>query len=237
MSTCFTETHAATVRVLRRNGCTVILPPKQACCGALHTHSGDLAGGRAMARRNIAAFEALGVDAIIVNAAGCGSTLKEYGHLLSNDPAWAARASACAAKVQDISEFLAAIDLNTRDLRPLNLSVTYQEPCHLAHAQRISAQPRQLLQAIPGLTLREMREPALCCGSAGIYNLTEPAMAARLGARKLEHAQATAAEVLVTANPGCHIQLASGLRQRGSAMRVMHLVELLDQAYQKGVKG
>lgn len=234
MSTSFAEVHAATLRVLQKNGCEVILPPDQGCCGALHTHSGDLEGGRALARRNIAAFEALGVDAIIVNAAGCGSTLKEYGHLLAGEPAWAARAQAFAAKVKDISEFLAAIELNTRDLAPLHLSVTYQEPCHLAHAQRISAQPRALLRAIPGLALREMREPALCCGSAGVYNLTQPEMAARLGARKLDHAEATAAEVLVTANPGCHLQLASGLRERGSAMRVMHIVELLDQSYRAG---
>jgi glycolate oxidase iron-sulfur subunit len=231
MSTAFAEVHAATIRVLCKNGCEVILPPDQGCCGALHIHGGDMQGGRELARRNIAAFEALGVDAIIVNAAGCGSTLKEYAHLLGDDPAWAERARAFAAKIKDVSEFLAGIELNTRDLKPLPLTVTYQEPCHLAHAQRISAQPRTLLKAIPGLVLKEMHESALCCGSAGIYNITEPEMAAQLGNRKLDNAEASGAEVIVTANPGCQLQLAGGLRTRGSSMQVRHIVELLDQSY------
>lgn len=231
MATAFADVHAATLRVLRKNGCEVILPPDQGCCGALHVHGGDMDGGRELARRNIAAFEGLGLDAIIVNAAGCGSTMKEYGHLLHDDPAWAARAAAFSAKVKDISEFLAAIELNTRDLKPLPITVTYQEPCHLAHAQRISAQPRKLLRAIPRLVLKEMPESSLCCGSAGIYNVTQPEMAAQLGARKLNNAQTTNAEVLVTANPGCHLQLAGGLQRRSSTMRVRHIVELLDAAY------
>jgi glycolate oxidase iron-sulfur subunit len=234
MSTAFAEVHQASIRVLRKNGCEVLLPPDQGCCGALHVHGGDMDGGRELARRNIAAFEGLGVDAIIVNAAGCGSTLKEYGHLLHDDPAWAARAQAFAAKVKDISEFLAGVELNTRDMRPVNATVTYQEPCHLAHAQRISAQPRALLRAIPGLTLKEMAESSLCCGSAGVYNVTQPAMAEQLGNRKLDNAEATQAQILVTANPGCHLQLAGGLRRRGSTMQVRHIVELLDQAYQQG---
>src|SRR5215212_1318984 len=231
MSTAFANVHAATIRVLQKNGCEVLLPPDQGCCGALHVHGGDMDGGRELARRNIAAFEGLGLDAIIVNAAGCGSTMKEYGHLLHDDPAWAERAKAFAAKVKDVTEFLGAIELNTRDLKPVAITVTYQEPCHLAHAQRISAQPRALLRAIPGLILKEMHESSLCCGSAGIYNITEPEMAARLGNRKLDNAEATSADILVTANPGCHIQLAGGLRRRGSAMRVRHIVEVLDQAY------
>ncbi len=231
MSTAFANVHEATIRVLQKNGCEVLLPPDQGCCGALHVHGGDMDGGRELARRNIAAFEGLGLDAIIVNAAGCGSTMKEYGHLLHDDPAWAERANACAAKVKDVSEFLAAIELNTRDLKPLNATVTYQEPCHLAHAQRISAQPRALLRAIPGLILKEMHESSLCCGSAGIYNITEPEMAARLGNRKLDNAEATQADILVTANPGCHIQLAGGLHRRSSAMKVRHIVEVLDEAY------
>lgn len=231
MSTAFAEVHQATIRVLQKNGCAVLLPPDQGCCGALHIHGGDMGGGRELARRNIAAFEGLGVDAIIVNAAGCGSTLKEYAHLLHDDPAWAERARRFAAKVKDISEFLAGIELNTRDLRPLRGSVTYQEPCHLAHAQRISAQPRRLLRAIPGLELKEMAESSLCCGSAGIYNISQPAMAAQLGNRKLDNVEAAGAAILVTANPGCHLQLAGGLRQRGSPMQVRHIVELLDQSY------
>jgi glycolate oxidase iron-sulfur subunit len=231
MSTAFADVHAATIRVLQKNGCEVILPPDQGCCGALHVHGGDMDGGRELARRNIAAFEGLGVDAIIVNAAGCGSTMKEYGHLLHDDPAWAERARAFSAKVKDVSEFLGAIELNTRDLKPLDATVTYQEPCHLAHAQRISAQPRKLLKAIPSLKLVEMHESSLCCGSAGIYNVTEPEMAERLGNRKLDNAEATGAQILVTANPGCHLQLAGGLRRRGNAMQVRHIVEVLDQAY------
>jgi glycolate oxidase iron-sulfur subunit len=231
MSTAFAEIHGATARVLRRNGCTVLIPALQGCCGALHSHGGDLEGARDLARRNIAAFEAQQVDAIIVNAAGCGSALKEYGHLLHGDPAWAARAAAFSAKVRDISEFLAGIELNTRDMRPLPITVTYQEPCHLAHAQRISAAPRKLLQAVPGLALREMPEASLCCGSAGIYNVTQPEMAARLGRRKVDNALTTGAEVVITANPGCHLQLAGELRARGSAVQVRHLVEILDMAY------
>jgi len=231
MSTAFANVHAATIRVLQKNGCEVLLPPDQGCCGALHVHGGDMDGGRELARRNIAAFEGLGLDAIIVNAAGCGSTMKEYGHLLHDDPAWAERANAFAAKVKDVSEFLGRIELNTRDLKPVHATVTYQEPCHLAHAQRISAQPRALLRAIPGLLLKEMHDSSLCCGSAGIYNITEPEMAARLGNRKLDNAEATSADIIVTANPGCHLQLAGGLRRRGSAMRVLHIIEVLDQAY------
>jgi glycolate dehydrogenase iron-sulfur subunit len=231
MSTAFAEVHEATIRVLQKNGCEVILPPGQGCCGALHVHGGDMEGGRELARRNIAAFEGMGLDAIIVNAAGCGSTLKEYGHLLHDDPIWAERAGAFAAKIKDVSEFLAGIELNTRDLKPLDITVTYQEPCHLAHAQRITAQPRKLLKAIPGLRLKEMHESALCCGSAGIYNVTQPEMAARLGNRKLDNAEATGANMIVTANPGCHLQLAGGLQRRGSPMQVRHIVEVLDQSY------
>jgi glycolate oxidase iron-sulfur subunit len=232
MSTAFADVHRATIRVLQKNGCAVVLPPDQGCCGALHAHGGDLEGARELARRNIAAFEGLGVDAIIVNAAGCGSTLKEYGHLLHEDAEWAERAAAFSAKIKDVSEFLASIELNTADMRPVNLTVTYQEPCHLAHAQRISAQPRNLLRAVPGLKLAEMHESSLCCGSAGIYNVTQPEMAAQLGDRKLNNAEATGADVVVTANPGCHLQLAGGLERRGSRMRVRHIVEVLDEAYQ-----
>jgi glycolate oxidase iron-sulfur subunit len=234
MSTAFANIHEATIRVLRRNHCQVLLPPDQGCCGALHTHGGDLEGGRELARRNIAAFEAAGldqVDAIIVNAAGCGSTLKEYGHLLAGDPVWESRAKAFAAKIKDVHEFLMSIPLNTADLRPLPLRVTYQEPCHLAHAQRITAQPRKLLTAIPQLQLLEMAESSLCCGSAGIYNITQPEMAGVLGARKVDNATATGADVVATGNPGCAMQLAAELGKRGSAMQVRWIVELLDEAY------
>jgi len=234
MSTAFADVHAATIRVLQKNGCEVILPPGQRCCGALHTHGGDLDGGRELARQNIAAFEGLGVDAIVINAAGCGSTLKEYGHLLHDDPEWHTRAVAFSQKVKDVHEFLAGIELNRAALGRLDLQVTYQEPCHLAHAQRITVQPRTLLRAIPGLELREMQESALCCGSAGVYNVTQPEMAARLGARKVNNALATGAHVIATANPGCALQLAGELRRRGEAVQVRYIVELLDESYRRG---
>jgi glycolate oxidase iron-sulfur subunit len=235
MSTAFAEVHDATIRVLQKNGVEVILPPGQGCCGALHTHGGDLDGGRELARVNIEAFEGLGVDAIIVNAAGCGGTLKEYGHLLHDDPEWHERAAAFGHKIRDIHEYLAGIGLKREGLGRLEVSVTYQEPCHLAHAQRISAQPRALLQAIPGLELREMHESALCCGSAGIYNVTQPEMAARLGARKVTNALATGAQVIATGNPGCAMQLAGELRRRGEEAQVRYIVELLDESYRKGL--
>lgn len=234
MSTAFAGVHEATIRVLQRNGCEVILPPDQGCCGALHTHGGDLDGGRDLARNNIEAFEGLGVDAIIVNAAGCGSTMKEYGHLLHDDAEWRERGEAFARKVKDVHEFLAGLGLRSEGLGRLDVSVTYQEPCHLAHAQRISAQPRALLQAIPGLTLKEMHESSLCCGSAGIYNVTQPEMALALGARKVDNALATGAQVIATGNPGCALQLAGELRRRGEDVQVRYIVELLDESYRRG---
>ncbi|MFM2309313.1 MAG: hypothetical protein RLY87_1434 [Chloroflexota bacterium] len=230
MSTAFAHVHSATIRVLQRNGVTVVVPRDQGCCGALHAHGGELDSARALAKRNIEAFGTT-YDAVIVNAAGCGSTLKEYGHLLHDDAAWADRAAAFSANVRDISEYVAALDVNTADLKPLPITVTYQEPCHLAHAQRISAQPRALLKKIPGLTLIEMAESSLCCGSAGIYNVTQPELAGQLGNRKIANAVRTNAAVVVTANPGCHLQLAGGLRTQGSAMKVLHIAEVLDMAY------
>lgn len=236
MSTAATHVHEATIRVLQRNGCDVLLPPDQGCCGALHTHGGDLDGGRDLARRNIEAFTGLGIDAIVVNAAGCGSTLKEYGHLLHDDPAWHARGTAFSAKVKDIHEFLAGIEFQREGLGTLPVTVTMQDPCHLAHAQRITAQPRTLLQAIPGLELREMQESSLCCGSAGVYNVTQPDMAMRLGVRKVNNALATGAEVIATANPGCAIQLVGELRRRNQPVQVRYVVELLDEAYRRGAR-
>ncbi|HEX6777910.1 MAG TPA: heterodisulfide reductase-related iron-sulfur binding cluster [Ktedonobacterales bacterium] len=239
MSTAFAETDRATARVLAANGCEVHVPAGQGCCGALTIHAGDLDRARVQARQTIAAFERLEasapVEAIIVNAAGCGAALKEYGHLLREDSAFAERAAAFSAKVQDITEFLGDLEqrgLLNRTMRPLHLKVTYQEPCHLAHAQRVSDQPRRLLRAIPGLQLVEMRESALCCGSAGIYNITQPEMSRRLLKRKMGHALATGAEVIVSANPGCILQLQAGTRAAGRAARVAHIVDLLDEAYQ-----
>jgi glycolate oxidase iron-sulfur subunit len=231
MHTAYAGVHRATVRVLTRNGWEVAVPKEQGCCGALHVHAGETDGGRELMRRNIAAFEAAGVDLIVNNAAGCGAAMKEYGHLLRDDPAWAARAAAFSAGVRDVTEILADAPLRG-DLRPLNLTVTYQEPCHLAHAQRIVAQPRALLRAIPGLKLVEMAESSLCCGSAGSYSVTQPEMSARLLDRKLTHALATEPAVIVSANPGCMLQLQAGLRQRDiTDVQVRHIVEVIDAAY------
>ncbi len=228
MSTALAEVDRATIRVLQRAGCDVVNTAGQGCCGALNAHGGDLDGMKEMARRNIAAFEADGEAPIVVNSAGCGAMLKDYGHHLRDDPAWAARAAAFSARVQDATELLARRELPVR--RPLPFVVTYQDPCHLAHAQRITAQPRALLRSIPGLDLREMAESTLCCGSAGIYNLTNPDESAKLQARKLDNALATGAEVIATANPGCLLQLRAGLKERGSEVRVKHVIELLDEA-------
>jgi len=230
MSTAYASVHDSTIRVLTRNGYDVTLVSEQGCCGALHVHGGAPDGGRKLARTNIDAFESANFDAIIVNAAGCGAALKEYGHLLKDDPAYAERASTFSATVRDVVEFLGDVGLSATP-GPLHWTVTYQEPCHLAHAQRITKQPRALIKAIPGLTLIEMPESSLCCGSAGIYNLIQPDMSSALLTRKLDNALSTGAEAIVSANPGCMLQIAAGLRARGDRRPVIHLVELLDRAY------
>lgn len=230
MSTVFAETDRATARVLLAHGCAVTIPSGQGCCGALTIHAGDMDEARVMARRNIEAFERGGQETIIVNAAGCGAALKEYAHLLSDDPLYAERARAFSQRVRDVSEFL--VDLPAVPLaRPLSLRITYQEPCHLAHAQRITQAPRELFRRIPGVELVEMAESALCCGSAGIYNLTQPAMSGRLRQRKIGHTIETGVDVVVTANPGCHLQLRYGLLHARSEMHVQHIIDILDQAY------
>ncbi len=230
MSTAYAEVHRSTARVLARNGFDVSIISGQQCCGALHVHAGEPAGGRRLARKNIDAFENPYIDAIIINAAGCGAALKEYGHLLKDDPAYAARAAAFSAKVKDAIEFLADRGLSAPP-GPLPMTVTYQEPCHLAHAQRITKQPRALLRAIPELKLIEMPESSLCCGSAGIYNLLQPNMASALLNRKLDNALSTDATAIVSANPGCMLQLSAGLKARGNPWQVIHLMDLLDRAY------
>jgi glycolate oxidase iron-sulfur subunit len=231
MQVAFAEVDEATVRVLARSGCEVVVPEGQGCCGAIAVHAGEMDLGRTLAKRNIAAFERSGADVYVVNAAGCGSALKEYGHLFAQDPAWAERATAFSSKVRDVTELLDELGLGP-GLAPIGASVSYQDACHLAHAQRITAAPRRLLGAIPGLQLREMNESSLCCGSAGIYNVTQPEMAGRLGARKVENARATGADIIATANPGCALQISAGLRKAGSKVRVAHVVELLDESYE-----
>ena len=230
MHVAFANVHEATIRMLNRAHLSVVVPSDQGCCGAIAVHAGSDDFARELARVNIAAFERSGADVYVVNAAGCGSALKEYGRLLADDAAWRARAEAFSERVRDITEVLDAMDLPQARGR-IDARVTYQEPCHLVHAQRVSAAPRRLLRKIPGLELVEMHESAVCCGSAGIYNLTEPDMAARLQARKVGNIEATGATIVATANPGCALQVAAGLRNAGIRADVKHIVELLDDAY------
>ncbi len=230
MQVAFAHVHEATIRVLAANRCTVVVPAEQGCCGAIAVHAGEPEFSEMLAKRNIEAFESSGADYYIVNAAGCGSALKEYGELLSGDPRWAERAETFSARVRDVLEFLDQLELTPRMGR-LEATVTYQEPCHLVHAQRISEAPRRLLALIPGLQLREMNESSVCCGSAGIYNLTEPAMSKRLRDRKVANITGTGAHIVATANPGCDMQVTAGLREAGYSARVQHVVELLDEAY------
>ena len=230
MHVAFPNVHEATLRMLRRAGLSSVVPSDQGCCGAIAVHAGDMELGREMAKRNIAAFERSGADVYVVNAAGCGSALKEYGELFAEDPQWAARAQRFSQRVRDVTEVLDAMPLDSH-IGTIDASVTYQEPCHLVHAQRVSAAPRRLLGKIPGLRLIEMDESAVCCGSAGIYNLTEPKMAERLGKRKAANIERTGATIVATANPGCALQVAANLRAAGYDASVKHVVELLDDAY------
>lgn len=230
MRAAFADTNAATARVLARNGIEVLVPEVQTCCGALHVHAGDPDGARELAKRNITALEGLDVDAIVVNAAGCGANLKEYGWLFRADPAWAARAERFSARVRDATEHLADVGLVAKP-GPLPLTAAYDDPCHLIHGQKISEQPRQLLEAIPELRLVPLGEADWCCGSAGVYNVTQPEISRQLLHRKIEHVKRADPQVLVTANPGCQMQLEAGIRQAGLDIEVVHLVDLLDRAY------
>ena len=223
----------ATARVLARNGCDVLVPEGQRCCGALNAHGGDHARALAMARQTIDAFEAVAADFVIVNVSGCGAHMKAYGHLLADDPAYAERAKRFAATVRDLAEFLAQEPLRG-PLQPVTMTCTYHDPCHVVHGQKIKSEPRRLLAQIPGLRLVELPESDWCCGSAGIYNLTQPEMATRLLHRKVGHVIETSAEAVVTANPGCILQIQAGLGAHQSPVRVLHLVEILDRAYGGG---
>jgi glycolate oxidase iron-sulfur subunit len=229
MRVAYGDVHTALGRVLARLGVEVVPVPDQACCGALHAHAGDRDAAKDLARRAIAAFEAARVDAIVVDAAGCGAHMKHWGDLLADDPAWSGRASALAARVKDASEYVASLDLPSR-LGRLAMRVTYQDACHLAHAQGIRAQPRELLRRIEGLELVEMPQADVCCGSAGTYNITQPGYADALQASKVAAILSTRADAVVSANPGCMLQIAAGLRERGSEMPVLHIAEVLDRA-------
>jgi len=225
------RTHEASVRVLARNGFRVLVPRDQGCCGALHVHNGDPEAARPLARRNIDAFLRSGADYIVVNAAGCGSTMKEYTELFAGDPVYAAKAATFVSKCRDILELLDETGIVPPTGR-VEERVTYQDSCHLVHAQRVRQAPRNLLNAIPGLEFVEMNTPDRCCGSAGIYNLTQTEMSRVLLADKMQDALSTSCDVISTANPGCMLQLDLGVRLHGDAQEVVHVVELLDRAYQ-----
>jgi glycolate oxidase iron-sulfur subunit len=224
----FPRVNAATARVLAAEGCDVIIPRDQGCCGALSLHSGREAEAGTFARRTIATFEQAGVDAVVVNSAGCGSAMKEYERLLrGTDGGWAERAAEMSGKVRDLTEFLAELGPVARR-HPLPVTAAYHDACHLAHAQRITRQPRELLRAIPELNLVEVADAGTCCGSAGVYNLLQPEAASELGARKAESVLATGAPLLISANPGCSMQIASALAARGQDIAVAHTAEVLD---------
>jgi glycolate oxidase iron-sulfur subunit len=233
----FARLQEATVRVLQANGCEVVVPAGQICCGALHVHAGMRDLARDLARRNIAAFRAASrrepVDAILTNAAGCGSTLKEYDFLLKDDAASAAEAVEFSHRMKDVTEFLAEIGL-TQEFEPFHGAVTYQDSCHLAHGQKVRSAPRHLMQAIPDLKLIEMPLADLCCGSAGIYNVTETELSMRLLRSKMEAVNSTlessGAAIIATANPGCILQLRAGVKLHGHGQEVLHVIELLDRS-------
>jgi len=225
----FSELNEATIRVLTANGCEVVVPTGQLCCGALAVHAGVREAARDLARKNLAVFLREEFDAVITNAAGCGSTLKEYDHLFSKNEREYAQALAFAAKVRDVTEFLAALGL-TAKMTPLRHRVTYQDSCHLLHGQKIREAPRTLLRAIPDLNFVELPHSEICCGSAGIYNVTQTETSLHLLEEKMRHAQSTGAQTIVTANPGCLLQLRAGAALHHTNQQVLHVVELLDRA-------
>jgi glycolate oxidase iron-sulfur subunit len=223
----FPEVNAATARVLAAEGCDVVIPRTQGCCGALSVHNGRRAEAERFARRMVDEFA--GVDYLVVNAAGCGSALKDYGELLADDPVYGPRAVALASRVRDLSEILVELG-PVAPRHPLPISVAYHDACHLGHAQGVRAQPRKLLNAIPGLVVTEPADPEICCGSAGIWNVLNPQPARELGDRKATAVLATGADVLVTANPGCLMQIAAGVRRAGGTIRTAHTAQILDAA-------
>jgi glycolate oxidase iron-sulfur subunit len=224
----FADVNRATVRVLAAEGCRVHAPAAQGCCGALPLHSGAIDQARELARHNIEVFEAAGVDLVVVNAAGCGSAMKEYGELFAGDAAWAERADAFGAKVRDVSEVLAELGEPAAPRHPLPAKVVYHDACHLAHGQGLRAQPRAMLQAIPGVELVTPADADICCGSAGIYNLVQPAPAAQLGARKARNIAELSPDMIATANPGCTLQIAAAARGLGYNWPIYHPIQLVD---------
>jgi glycolate oxidase iron-sulfur subunit len=232
----FSDVNRDTVEVLARNGCEVVTPPEQHCCGSLHAHNGEWDLARELARRNIEQFPPERFDAIITNAGGCGSHLKHYAKLMADDPAYLARAHEWDRKVQDVHEWLAKIGIEAPRLaadRVAEQVVSYHESCHLCHGQKVSAQPRQLLRTIPGVRLVELFEASWCCGSAGIYNLVQPEMAGQLLDRKMQHVIDSKCDVVATGNPGCLLQIVNGAKKLGYPLRVAHPITLLAEAYRR----
>jgi glycolate oxidase iron-sulfur subunit len=227
----FSDVNRDTADVLRANGCTVVTPPDQGCCGSLHAHNGDYEMSKVYARKLLDQFDLGRLDAIITNAAGCGSHLKHFDRLLAADPRYAAKARQWSQKVRDISEWLVEIGLRPPEKPVASTTVTYHDACHLCHGQKITAQPRELLGKIPGLDLKPLTESMWCCGSAGIYNLIQPEMADKLLQRKLDHIAATGATIVATGNPGCLLQIQNGLAARGAKVETLHPVTLLARAY------
>jgi glycolate oxidase iron-sulfur subunit len=229
----FARVNRATERVLAANGCSVRAPRGQVCCGALHAHAGDLEGARALARRNVEAFETEGSAPIVTNAGGCGAMLVSYAHLLADDPVYAARARDFSARVRDVSQQLEATGIRRVDSVTDEVIATYDASCHLIHGQRAQAEPVRMLGRVGGLKLVPLEGADVCCGGAGVYNLLEMELSSRVLAEKLRHVQETGAELLATGNPGCHMQLAAGARLAGLKLRVVHPVELLDESYRR----
>jgi glycolate oxidase iron-sulfur subunit len=227
----YSDVNRDTADVLLANGCTVVTPRSQACCGSLHAHNGEYEMAKGYARRLLDHFDFDNLDAIITNAAGCGSHLKHFDRLLKDDPQYAAKAAQWSEKLKDISEWLVEIDFRAPEKTGTQARVTYHDACHLCHGQKITVQPRELLAKIPGLDVKPLAESMWCCGSAGIYNLIQPEMADKLLQRKLDHIAATGATVVATGNPGCLLQIQNGLRARGTPVECVHPVSLLAKAY------
>jgi len=230
MNVAFTKIHRDAVRVLLLNGFEVIIPKNQNCCGSLHAHNGEIEFAKKLVRKNIEYFEKFNFDSIIVDSAGCGAFMKEYGRILFDDDAFKDRASMFSSKVKDISEFLIEVGL-TREPKNLKKKVTYHDACHLVHTQKISQQPRKLIQSIPGIEFIELSESSWCCGSAGIYNIVRFNDSMKILERKMINIRSTNADVVITANPGCHLQIQFGIKKYGLKMEVMHPVSLLSEAY------
>lgn len=238
MDTMFMTTNNTTMKLLQLAGCAIVIPEQQACCGALHGHSGEKDGAKELAKRNIVAFENMNVDYIITNAGGCGAFLVEYDYLLKDEPEWHERAVAFVAKIKDIAEILVEMDFHKKPLRLLPQTITYQDSCHLRNVMKVGNKPRQLLQAIQDVEFKEMKNSDSCCGSAGIYNIVESEMSMQILDSKMKHARATQATTIVTGNPGCLLQMKLGIEREGLSDRVnaVHIVDLLIEAYEYGMK-